>query len=586
VGRYRTPLVDDYVSKADWYLKAVLSGKVPACKWVRLACERQQHDLSRQRARKFPYYFDRTAGNDICQAMERFPHIKGPLAKKLGVDDNGKDVWNTITLEPWQCFIQSTAFAWKRTKDDMRRFRIALVLVPRKNSKSTMAATTGLYLLGPDGESGAEVFSAATRREQAKIIWDTAREMARRTPYFCDHFGVAIGAQSIIVRDTASKFEALSADAHSLDGLNVHGALIDELHAHRTRHVWDVIETATGARSQPILYVVSTAGVDTAGICYELLTYLHKILDGIIQDETFFGLNYTIDEGDDWRLEATHRKANPNFGVSVHADDLARKVKKAEHSPAATNNFLTKHLDVWVKAETTWLPAAEWRGCMVKGLSIEQCIGHPCWVIVDMAEVRDIAAKMALFQLPEGRFATFGQYYLPKKTVDTSPNALYSGWVHQGHLIATDGDVADYQRIEDDIVADVGRFLPREVVFDRALASRMMQNVQKRLGEDTPVVVVPQNIQTIDPAMSQVEELVFGRKLQHDGDEILAWMVSNVVVVRNHKGEIFPRKAGGKDSHNKIDGVFTLLMGLSRAMAPPDDDDGPSIYESRTMVSV
>ncbi len=585
MGRNRTPIVDDYVSSAERYQRDVLDGDVSVCKWVQLAVERQTRDLKRQRTKEFPYYFDRAAGNDICQAMEQFPHIKGPLAKKLGVDDNGKDVWNTITLEPWQAFIQSTIFGWKRIKDDMRRFRIALILVPRKNAKSTKAAATGLYLLGPDGESGAEVFSAATKRDQAKIIADTAREMARRSPYFCDHFGVTVGAQALVVKSTASRFEALSADANSLDGLNVHGALIDELHAHRTRHVWDVIETATGARSQPLLYVVTTAGVDTAGICFELLTYLHKILDGIIQDETFFGINYTIDDGDDWRSETAHRKANPNFGVSVHADDLARKAKKAEHSPAAINNFLTKHLNVWVKAETTWIPADEWKACAIPGLSMKDCVGKRCWVIADMAEVRDIATVMTLFELDAGKFAAFWRYYLPKKTVDTSPNALYSGWVHRGLLEATDGDVADYQRIEDDIVTLVSEVLPQEVAFDRALASRMMQNLQRRLGQDTPVVVVPQNIQTIDPAMSAVEELVFGRKLQHDGNEIQAWMMSNVVVVRNHKGEIYPRKAGGKDSHNKVDGVFTLLMGLSRAMAPKDDD-GPSVYESRGLVSV
>jgi phage terminase large subunit-like protein len=586
MGRHRSPVVEDYVSQSERYQRDVRAGDIDACKWVKLACERQARDLKRQRTKAFPYYFDRDAGNDICHAMEQFPHIKGPLAKRLRVDDNGKDVWNTITLEPWQCFIQSTALGWKRLSDEMRRFRIALILVPRKNSKSTMAATTGLYMLGPDGESGADVCSAATRRDQAKIISDAAREMARRSPYFCDHFGITVGAQAIIARDTAGKFEALSADANSLDGLNIHAALIDELHAHRTRHVWDVLETATGARSQPLLYAVTTAGVDTAGICFELLTYLHKILDGVIQDETFFGINYTIDEGDDWRTEAAQRKANPNFGVSVYADDLARKAKKAEHSPAAINNYLTKHLNVWVKAETTWIPAEDWRACMVKGLTLNECIGNPCWIIADMAEVRDIAAVMALFQMPQGRFAAFGRYYLPERTVETSPNALYSGWVHHDKLIETPGDVADYQRIEDDIVDLATRINPMEVDFDRAFASRMMQNLQKRLGDDVPVVVVPQNIQTIDPAMNQVEELVFGRKLQHDGDEILAWMMSNVVVVRNHKGEIYPRKAGGKDSHNKIDGVFTLLMGLARAMAPKDDDDGPSVYETRDLVSI
>jgi phage terminase large subunit-like protein len=591
VGRRQQPprVASDYVAKAFDYQADIVSGKVPACKWVRLAIERNVRNLKAQRTRKFPYHFDEEAAHAICLAGEQFPHIKGPKAikvcpvhqsQKCLKCDPDEFIWNRISLEPWQCWNFGTLFGWKRAEDDLRRFRTGLVLVPRKNAKSTMAAIVGNYMLACDGEGGSEVYSAATKHDQSKIIFDAGREMARRTPAFQEFFGVHVGKHALSVPATASSFVAVGADADTLDGLNVHCALIDEIHAHKTRHVWDVFETATGTRLQPLMLGVSTAGVNTAGILSELLNYLEKLLDGVIHDESFFGINYTIDPDDDWRLPETHRKANPNYGVSVQPDDLLRKVKKAEHSPAAINNFLTKHLNVWTKAESTWIPADEWRACMVHGLTIEACIGKPCWVVADLAEVRDIATIMALFQLDGGKFAAFWKYFLPEETVSTSPNALYSGWVHKGLLTATPGNVADYQRIEDEIVQWVEQLMPREVAFDRALASRMMQNLQARLGEDTPVVIVPQNVQTIDPAMAQVEELVFGRKLQHDGDEIAAWMASNVVVVRNHKGEIYPRKAGGKDSHNKIDGMFTLLMGSSRAMVP-NDDDGPSVYEER-----
>jgi phage terminase large subunit-like protein len=588
MGRRQQPgVTSDYVAKAFDYQSDVLAGKIPVCKRVRQAVERNRANLKGQRSKAFPYAFDEAAAHAICLAGEQFPHIKGPKAikvcpvhgeRKCLKCDPTEFVWQRITLEPWQCWVYSTLFGWKRLEDDLRRFRTGLVLVPRKNAKSTMAAIVGNYMLACDGESGAEVYSAATKHDQSKIIFDAGREMAKRTPTFQEFFGVHVGKHALSVAATASSFVAVGADADTLDGLNVHCALIDEIHAHKTRHVWDVFETATGTRLQPLMLGVSTAGVNTAGILSELLNYLEKILDGVIHDETFFGINYTIDPDDDWRLPQTHRKANPNYGVSVQPDDLMRKVKKAEHSPAAINNFLTKHLNVWTKAETTWIPAEAWRACAVPGLTLEDCLGDPCWIIVDLNEVRDIAAVMALFQRDGGKYAAFAKYFLPAKTVQTSPNALYPGWVHKGLLIETPGDVADYQRIEDEIVKLVELCLPKEVDFDRALASRMMQNLQARLGEDTPVVIVPQNVQTIDPAMNQVEELVFGKKLQHDGDEILAWMMSNVVVIRNHKGEIYPRKAGGKDSHNKIDGVMTLLMGLSRAMAPDDDDDDQTTY--------
>lgn len=576
-------MAKDYIAIARQYEADILNGVIPACKWVRLACQRNARDLARQETSGFPYRFDAEAATRICAAAEMLPHVKGPKAKIVGRDDENRPIWNTIDLEPWQCWILTTLFGWLQG-DGLRRFRVSLTLVPRKNAKSTIAAAVVLYMLTADGESGAECYSAATTRDQAKVVAEIAWEMAKRSPAFRDYFGVRLGAKTSLtlsVPADASKFAPLSADAHTLDALNVSLAVIDELHAHPTRGVWDVLDTATGARLQPLLFAITTAGVDIAGICYEKTSYLHRVLEGTVQDEQFFGLNYTIDEGDDWRDPATHQKANPNFAVSVSATDLARKAREAEQSPAAINNFLTKHCNVWVKGETTWMPSEKWAACAKPGLRIEDCLGHPAWIIVDLAEVRDIAATMALFRLDAGRYAVFGRYYLPQDTIETSPNSQYSGWVRTGRLVGTHGQVLDYQRIEDDVVAWAEEIGAEEILFDRALASRMLQHLEKRCGESPKIVVIGQNVQTIDPAMKHAEELVFGQKLEHDGDPVLAWMVSNVVAEPNHKGEIYPRKAGGKDSHNKIDGVFCLLMGLSRAMTkepePPAVAPGVSV---------
>lgn len=569
----------DYLGLAHQYEAEVVSGRIPACKWVRLACARNTRDRARADAHDptFPYTVNDAAALKLCLAAERLPHVKGPKAKVIGRDAEGRPIWATIHLEPWQCWLFTTMFGWVRIDDGLRRFRIMLVLVPRKNAKSTLAAVVVLVLLTADGESGAECYSAATTRDQAKVVAEIAWHMAKRSPAFCEYFGVRIGSETtftLSVPATASKFAPLSADAQTLDALNVSLAVVDELHAHKTRAVWDVLDTATGARLQPVILSTTTAGVDIGGICYEKLTYLHKILEGTLEDEQFFGINYTVDEGDDWRLEATHRKANPNYGVSVKPDDLARKAKEAAHSPAAINNFLTKHLNVWVRGESTWMPMPELIACGDAALTIEAFKDCPCWIGVDLAEVRDIAASVAVFHPDPAHYVIFGRYYIPARAVAQSPIAQVAGWVRTGALIETEGDQADYLRIEDDLVGWCDLLTDvREIDFDRALAAQMGQSLKRRLqprmGKDAVerfVVTVPQTIETMNAAMQTVERIVLAKTLRHDANPVLVWTGSNIVVDRNYKDEVYPHKAGGKDSPYKIDPWVAAFTAISRAM--------------------
>lgn len=574
---------ETHLDLARQYEADVLEGRVPACKWVRLACQRNRRDLERAARHDpdFPYWFHSQAGARVCYAAEQLPHIKGPKARVEGLDEEGRTVWAKIRLEPWQAWLLTTIFGWKRLADGMRRFRVALVMMPRKNAKSTLGAVVVLYMLTADGEGGPNCYSAATTRDQAKVVAEIAWEMAKRSPDYREFYGVRLGAktnQTLEVPSTAGKFGPLSADAHSLDGLNVSLAVVDELHAHKTRHVWDVLETATGARSQPLIFTISTAGADTGGICYEQLGYVEKVLEGALVDESYFGINYTIDEGDDWREAATHAKANPNYGVSVQPDDLTRKVTKALQSQAAVNNFLAKHLNVWVRADATWMPMAEWIACGDASLRIEACRDWPCWIGVDLAETRDIAAVVVLFRKPDQTFMVFGRYYLPQDAVDRSPVSQYSGWVRAGWLTVTEGNVADYQRIQDDIVELCRTYQVQEVDFDRALAAQMQQQLEAVLGGAPKVVSVPQNLPTMNAAMQKLEELVLSGKLRHAADPVLTWMASNVVTYRNDKDEVYPRKAGGKDSHNKIDGIVALLTALSRVSVPAEAEKQYQAY--------
>jgi phage terminase large subunit-like protein len=589
----------DYIAIAAQYQTDVLSGAQPACKWVRLACERNRRDLDRQRSEAFQYYFDPEAGRRRCLMAEMLPHVKGPKAIIIGQDDDGRPLWNPIVLEPWQCWILTTLFGWKRL-DGRRRFRVALSLIPRKNAKSTLAAIVVLGMLVDDGESGAECYSAATTRDQAKAIAEIAWEMARRSPGFREHFGVRLGSKTTLtltVPDSGGKFAPLSADANSLDGLNVSLAAIDELHAHRTAAVWNVLDTATGARAQPLIFAITTAGVDIGGVCHQKLAYLEKVLDGVFVDESFFGINYTIDPGDDIRRVDVQRKANPNYGVSVDAEDLARKINASAASPADLNNLLTKHFNVWIRTESSWMSATQWQTCAKPQLAelapadraealLQQYRDCPCWIGVDLAEVRDIAALFALFRTGADTYAAVGRFYLPAATIDQSPIAELSGWVREGFIIETPGDQADFARIEDDIIAWSERFPNlKEIDFDRALAAHMQQDLKRRLeprmGKDAVerfVVTVPQNVPEMDPAMKMTTRLVLGTKLVHDGNPAMAWMISNVVVERNYKDEIYPRKAGGKDSPNKIDGPVALWTAMSRAMRTPEPEKEYQIF--------
>lgn len=572
----------DYVSLAADYQAGVLKGTIPACKWVKLACKRNRKDLDRQGSTDFPYRFDPDVARRICTMAEMLPHIKGPEAFIVGKDDEGRDIWNPIRLQPWQCWILTTIFGWLRVSDGKRRFRIAFTLVPRKNAKSTIAAVVVLFMLVADSESGAECYSAATTRDQAKVIAQIAWEMARRSPGFREYFGVKMGSKTtrtLEVPATASVFAPLSADAGSLDGLNVSCAAIDEFHAHKTRGVYDVLDTATGTRPQPLLFPITTAGVEIGGICHEKLQYLEKVLMGAIHDETFFGVNYTIDPGDDIRLEVVQRKANPNYGVSVRPDQLEANIAAAQQSQSALNNLLTKHFNVWIRTESSWMSADVWQSCTKEGLTLESLKAFPLWVGVDLGETRDPSSLALLFKLGPGVFALLPRIYMPANVVTHSPIAQMSGWVHTKHIIETPGNEADYQRIEDDLMDIFRTCQVQEIDFDRRSARLMMQNTRARLeptlGRDRverTVLDIPQNLDTMDPAMKTAESLVLGKKLQHDGNPAMAWMISNIVVERDHKGQIYPRKAGGKDSANKIDGPVAFFTALSQAMLSKDTE--------------
>jgi phage terminase large subunit-like protein len=575
----------DYAAIAAQYTHDVVAGVLAACKWTILACRRQLEDLERQETADFPFRYEAHRGARVCRFIELMPHIKGKWAGK------------PIRLEAWQIFIVMTVFSWVwatsahadaslHEKDGLRRFRVAYDEVPRKNAKSTLSSGVGNFMFALDGEGGAECYSAATTKDQAKIVWGDARQMALKSPEFCRRASVEVTKHALTISETASKFVPLAAEDNSLDGLNIHFVAVDEFHAHKTRGLYDVLETATGARTQSLMWLITTAGTNRAGICYEIRTYLTKILERTVVDDTFFGVIWSIDDGDDWTDPKVWAKANPNFGVSVFPDDIARLCRKAQETPSAQPNFLTKRLNVWVNADSPWMDMRAWDRAADPSLSLEQFAGEPCIVAVDLASKLDVACTGLLFRRAiastnvDGEtksalhYYAFVRHYLPEETIETADNSQYEGWERAGRMIATSGNVIDYDRIQDDLRADRERFDIRELAYDPFQATQFSTQLA---GEGFPAVEMGQTVKNFSDPMKELEALVLAGRFHHDGCPVLAWMVSNVVCHVDAKENVFPRKQTTK---NKIDGPVTLIMALGRwvATATPErsvyEDDG------------
>lgn len=547
-----------YVGRARAYAERVTRGEEVAGKFERLACQRFLNDLAKQGTEDFPYLFDEAAGSRACRFVELLPHIKGEWAKPTYRD--GKLGYAKLKLEDWQVFNVINLFGWRHQVTGLRRFLRSYLEVARKNAKSTLAAALLLFMTTADAEPGAHAYSAATTGDQAREVFDVARNMALREPEFMARFGVTVGKHDITVPETASSAKPLNAEGSTLDGLNVHFACVDELHAHKTRAVWDVIDSATGARSQPLIMMITTAGSDTAGICYEQRDYTAKVLEGTHVDETWFGIIFTLDEDDVWHDPAIWRKANPNLGVSVKTDDLAAAVRKALAMPSALNNVLTKRLNKWVSADANWMPPDEWRKCGDAALKMADFAGERCYIGLDLAEKRDFAAKANVFQRGE-HFYLFVKLYLNELAVQESGNAHLQGWSHAGYVTVTDGNATDFDVIADDLRNDCKAFDVQEIAFDPAMSRYF---ATKLVEEGLPMVEIRQAPMFYTQPLIQVENLVLTRKLTHDANPVMTWMISNVVVtVSRVTGLKHPSK---QREENKIDGPVAALMALGRAM--------------------
>lgn len=486
-----------------------------------------------------------------------------------------------LVLEPWQAFYVATLFGWLRA-DGTRRFRSSYLEVARKNGKSTLAAGLGLYLLVADGEPGAEVFTAATKREQARIIWQEAMRMVKQSPDLRQVVGVV--KDNLHVEATFSRMEPVGRDSDTLDGLNVHGGIVDELHAHPTGEMWDVLETATGARRQPLMLAVTTAGYDRQSICWQFHDYTEKVLSGVVEDDAWHGMVFTLDrdpatgELEDWEQEEAWLKANPNLGVSKKWGDMRDKARKAGYLPARLNVFLQKELNVWTQAATRWVHPDVWRACFLREVDEERLAGRRCFAGLDLSSTLDLTAWVLVFPPVDGDtvYDVVCRFWIPEENVlervrhDRAP---YDAWIRAGLLETTPGNVVDYDWILAMVRQHLERFQIEEIAFDPWNAT----SVSNKLMEDgAPMVEFRQGFVSMNPAMKALEVAIKQRSLNHGGNPVLNWMADNLVAAQDPAGNLKPDK---NKSTEKIDGMVALLMAHYRARAHVEA--GRSVYEGR-----
>ncbi len=532
------------------YARDVVSGKIPACRFVVLACQRHLDNLARIPDPTWPYTFDEKKANRFCSFTELLPHVKG-----------SQFVGKKFVLSPWQKFIFCNIFGWVKKADGLRRFRKAYVECPKGQGKSAMMSALGLYMTFLDSEPGAEVYSAARTTEQAKIVFATAQQMALKSPQLLEKYGIEVSAHHISLKtDPLSVFRALSSEANNLEGKNPHLCIVDELHvAHR--ELYENLESAMGKRAQNLLFSITTAGSDRLGICYETRGHLIEILDKLYTDESFFGVIYTLDEEtDDWTQEASWIKANPNWGVSVDPESYSADARRAIFTTFKQPSFQTKRLCMWVNADHALISARDWQACYTPGLNIEDFGSTPCVIGVDLSSKLDLCAVVWLFARKEAdgkqHLYVFGKYWLPAETIEKSSNPKYESWATDHYLEKAEGATNDFDAIEQELKDAGSKFDVRAISYDPWNAKQLADHM---ISDGAPMVEMRPLVANFSPALKELLALVAEKRIHHDGNPVLGWAISNLVGHYGPNDSLFPLK---ERYENKIDPVVAILMAL------------------------
>jgi phage terminase large subunit-like protein len=557
----------DFIRDARAYADALACGSIAASEHARLAAQRFARDYRDAERSDTEWAFRPDLATAAMLFASSMKNIKGPEAGK------------PVRLMPWQKLVFANVFGFVERGTDTRRFRQAAVFVPKGNGKTTISAPLAMYMTFGEGEGGAEGYAAAVTRDQARILFDTAQNMVRRSDEMRREWGVGLLQNSIFQRETASRFVPISSDAKALDGLNVTVAVCDEIASHRTSEVYDALITAMGKRRQPFLLSISTATGNAAGVGKTLWDYGMRILRQSAQDDRFFGLIYSIDDEDDPWDEATWVKANPGWGQSVQPDAIRAIMRQARANPAQEAAARTRHLNIWIGADEQLFSTRAWTACTNRALDLADFEGRRCHIALDLASKTDLAALAIVF--PEAidgalGYTAFSRCYLNEAAVMEARNASYPGWAAEGDLVVTPGDETDYQTIENDILDLCRRFRVESVGYDPWGSTQMAQ----RLAENrVNVVEFRATTANFSEATKELDAAMRGGRIAHDGNGPLNWCIGNVVGHYDARGNVYPRKTRPE---NKIDAATALIMAIARCMTEP----GPSVYERRGLFAL
>ena len=540
----------------------MLSGRVVVCKLVRLAVERQVKDLKRQRTKDFQYYFDEEEAERWVSFIKILRHTSGKWRGQF------------FQAQDFQVFRWAVIFGWQRVDGKGRRFRRAFVEVARKQGKTEEAAAIGIGGMSVDGENTAQVYSAATTRQQAKIVFNAARMMCRDLRQDSEYMTEAIDirAHRINYLPTDSFFEALSADAWTLDGLSPHVAIIDEFHAHPDGGVLKVIETGMGARESPLTYIITTAGFNFESPWYHIRKNAIDILNGTKVDETFFAVIYTLDEGDDWKDKTKWVKSNPQIGVTPSWEFMEAEFTRAMNEGGqAEVEFKTKNLNLPVGSSEVWIQDEIWQKCP-SVIDIKSLAGRKCYIGIDFASVSDFTALVCLFpgETKDDPYILLPFFWVPETIFEIKSREMPDviRWYDAGLINITPGNATDYDYLADEVRRICSEYDVLSIGYDPHNA---WQTVAKLEIDGLPMSQFSQGITNMSAPSKEFERLARTGKINHGGNPVLRWMLSNIVPYYDVNGNLKIKKM--KESRAaKIDGIVAAVIALGEYLKNPQED--------------
>lgn len=492
------------------------------------------------------WYFDDV---EAQRAIDFFPamltHVKGRAG--------------SFELQPWQQHIVGSVFGWKSKETGLRRYRQVYCEIPRKNGKTTMAAGVLLYMLLVDKEVGREVYSAATTREQAGLVYEIAAKMVSANPHLTERCKRLDSKKRLVAGD--GFFQACSSEAGAIHGTNPHCVIFDELHEQPNRELWEAFQTGFGARDQPLFFSITTAGHDRSSICWEQHEYAKAVAENPEIDERFFPALFGADVDDDWTDEATWEKANPCLDVSLKRDFLRAECAKAQEIPALENGFRRLHLNQWTEQESRIIPMRDWDNCECE-FEAEELAGRVCYAGLDLASTRDVTAFVLVFPEEDGGCKVLPRFWIPEENVSRRAGSdlrLVRNFADRGAISVTEGNEVDYSVIVEEILEMCGTYEVKYIGFDQWNAAGVTQELQKRGVPLQSLVKMPQTYGTYNEPFKKMLSWLGNGKFQHDGNEVLRWMASNVAHKEDPNGNIRPDKGKSAD---KIDGIAATLMGM------------------------